>query len=139
MPNLFAYGTLMCDDIMYEVTGCYPDSVYAVLHGYSRRSVKGEHYPALVSDRHGRVEGLVYRDVPALAWERTDRYEGEMYFRQQVQTELCDGEILIAETYVFRPEFDALLEQAEWDLDEFLKRGKEHFLMHYRGFMSLKE
>jgi len=101
--------------------------------------VKGEHYPALVSDQHGRVEGLVYRDVPKLAWERMDRYEGEMYFRQQVQTELCDGEILIAETYIFRPEFDALLEQAEWNLDEFIKREKEHFLLHYRGFMSLKE
>ena len=139
MLNLFAYGTLMCDDIMYEVSGFYMDSVSAMLHGYSRRFVKGEHYPALMSDQHGRVEGLVYRDVHTLAWERLDRYEGEMYFRQQVQTELCDGEILIAEAYVFRPEFNALLEQAEWDLDEFIKHEKEHFLLHYRGFMSLKE
>ena len=139
MSNLFAYGTLMCDDIMYEVSGCCPDSVSAILHGYSRRFVKGEHYPALVSDQHGRVEGLVFRDVPAHAWERMDRYEGEMYFRQQVQTELCDGEILIAETYVFRPKFDALLEQAEWDPDEFLKLEKEHFLLHYRGFISPKK
>ncbi len=129
----------MCDDIMYDVSGCSPESVSAILDGYSRMSVKGEHYPALVPDQHGRVEGLVYRDLPTLAWKRMDRYEGEMYFRQQVQTELHDGEILIAETYVFRPEFDALLEQYEWDLDKFLKRGKEHFLMHYRGFMSLKE
>ena len=51
MENLFAYGTLMCEDIMQDVAGCRLSCVPAELRGYSRRRVRGEHYPALVEGR----------------------------------------------------------------------------------------
>ena len=48
MENLFAYGTLMCEDIMREVSGVRLLQVSGKLKGYSRRGVKGEHYPAFI-------------------------------------------------------------------------------------------
>ncbi|NTV43714.1 MAG: gamma-glutamylcyclotransferase [Syntrophobacteraceae bacterium] len=137
MDNLFAYGTLMCEDIMREVSGCRLSHVHGTLKGYSRRSVKGEYYPALVPDADGRVEGVVYRNVPDSAWERLDRFEGEMYAREHVQIELNDGTILLAATYVARPEFLDHLDQSDWDFADFLRRGKESFQKHYKGYESL--
>ena len=137
MENLFAYGTLMCDDIMREVSGCHLSHVPGTLEGYSRRCVKGEHYPALVSDEKGRVEGVVYRNVPNSAWERLDRFEGEMYARQLVQIDLNDGATLLAATYVVKPEFLDHLEASEWDFADFLRSGKASFQRRYKGYQSL--
>jgi gamma-glutamylcyclotransferase (GGCT)/AIG2-like uncharacterized protein YtfP len=137
MENLFAYGTLMCEDIMEEVSGCRLSYVPGTVRGYSRRSVRGEHYPALVLDEEGRVEGVVYRNLPNSAWDRLDRFEGEMYVRQPVQIELNDGATLPATTYVVRPEFLHRLEESEWDFANFLCNGKERFRRDYRGYQQL--
>lgn len=137
MPNLFAYGTLMCEDIMQEVSGCTLSHEPATLKGYSRRCVKGEHYPAIVPDREGRVYGVVYRNVPDSAWERLDRFEGEMYARKLVQVEPGEGAILLAATYVVQPEFLDRIETSDWDFAEFLRGGKARFQKHYRGYRSL--
>ncbi len=137
MENLFAYGTLMCEDIMEEVSGCRLSCVPGTVRGYSRRSVRGEHYPALVLDEEGRVEGVVYRNLPNSAWDCLDRFEGEMYVRQPVQIELNDGATLPATTYVVRPEFLHRLEESEWDFVDFLSNGKERFRRDYRGYQQL--
>ncbi len=137
MENLFAYGTLMAEDIMEEVSGCRPSSVPGTLRGYSRRSVIGEHYPALVPHEDGRVEGVVYRNVPDAVWERLDRFEGEMYARQLVQIELKDGSTVQAATYVVQLEFLDHLDQSDWDFADFLRNGKASFQRHYKGYESL--
>jgi len=137
MGNLFAYGTLMCDDIMQEVSGLHPSHVVGILRGYSRRCVKGEHYPALVQDADGRVEGVVYRNVPNAAWHRLDRFEGGMYTRESVEIELSDGTTLPAATYVVRAEFLNHLDQSDWDFTDFLRNGKARFQNHYKGYQSL--
>lgn len=137
MDNLFAYGTLMCDDIMREVSGYQLSHVTGILKGYRRHSVKGEHYPALVPDKKGRVEGVVYRNVPNRAWDRLDRFEGETYMRQQVQIDLTDGASMLATTYVVQPRCLDQVGESEWDFSDFLRNGKENFQMHYKGFRSL--
>ena len=137
MENLFSYGTLMCNDIMEDVSGCRLSCVPGTLRGYSRRSVRGEHYPALVPHEEGRVEGVVYRNVPDSAWGRLDRFEGEMYARQLVQIELNDGSTLQAATYVVQPEFLGHLDQTDWDFADFLRNGKASFQRHYKGYQSL--
>jgi gamma-glutamylcyclotransferase (GGCT)/AIG2-like uncharacterized protein YtfP len=137
MEDLFAYGTLMCEDIMGEVSGCRLSFVPGTLRGYSRRSVRGEHYPALVPHEEGCVEGVVYRNVPDSAWERLDRFEGEMYARQPVQIELNDGVTLLADTYVVKPEFLDHLDPSDWHLADFLRNGKARFQRYYKGYQSL--
>lgn len=136
--DFFAYGTLMCEDIMEEVSGCRLSSVPGTVRGYTRRSVRGEHYPALVFDEEGYVEGVVYRNLNSSAWECLDRFEGEMYSRQVVRIEMKDGTTLPAATYVLKPQFLDYLDESEWSFEDFLRNGKEHFQGDYRGYRRLK-
>jgi gamma-glutamylcyclotransferase (GGCT)/AIG2-like uncharacterized protein YtfP len=137
MESLFAYGTLMCEDIMRDVAGCLPAHAPATLKGYRRWTVKGEQYPGLAPDPEGRVEGVLYRDVSASAWERLDRFEGEMYARRMVLVELDDGRTVDAEAYIVKPECAGRLEDSEWDLAEFLRNGKAAFRRGYKGYQSI--
>lgn len=137
MKHLFAYGTLMCEDIMLEVSGCCLAHVLGILKGYSRRPVKGEHYPAIFPDREGNVVGVVYLNVPDSAWERLDRFEGDMYARELVEIAVYEGETLSAAAYVVRPQFIHLLDGSEWDFDEFLRIGKADFQNLYKGYRSI--
>ncbi|MFO7568309.1 MAG: gamma-glutamylcyclotransferase family protein [Smithellaceae bacterium] len=138
MQNLFAYGTLMCEDIMTEVSGCLLSCEPGIVKGYSRRAVKGEPYPALVYSEAGLVEGIVYRDLPMRAWERLDHFEGEMYARLSVQVELAGQLMLPAQTYVVQPEFRNRLEKYDWDFAKFLSHGKEIFQRHYKGYALIE-
>jgi len=137
MTHLFAYGTLMCEDIMQEVSGCLPEHRRGVLKGYARRLVKGQVYPGLLQHEGNRVDGVVYQNVPASAWERLDRFEGEMYARRAVSIEMDGGGRLTAETYIVRPEYLDRLEEAEWDFSEFLSSGKSKFRAGYVGYHSI--
>ncbi|HLZ19901.1 MAG TPA: gamma-glutamylcyclotransferase family protein [Smithellaceae bacterium] len=137
MQNLFVYGTLMCEDIMEEVSGCFLPCVEGRLSGFCRRAVKREHYPAIFPDDRGIVAGILYMNVPPPAFERLDRFEGEMYARRSVQVEFDYGTLLPAETYVIRPEFLDILEAFDWDYEAFLSHGKRVFHKHYRGFRLL--
>jgi gamma-glutamylcyclotransferase (GGCT)/AIG2-like uncharacterized protein YtfP len=137
MKHLFAYGTLMCDDIMAEVSGAQLSPIPATLRGYRRLRVKGEHYPGLIPDAEGQVEGVVYRSVPQSAWIRLDRFEGEMYSREIVQVALADQTVAEAETYVVRADFMDRLDEAEWDFAVFLRKGKGSFCRSYKGYRAL--
>ncbi len=81
IDSFFAYGTLMCEDIMKEISACRLSHVPGIVRGYSRRSVRGEYYAGLIPSEDGRVEGVVYRHLPNSTWERLDRFEGNMYQR----------------------------------------------------------
>jgi gamma-glutamylcyclotransferase (GGCT)/AIG2-like uncharacterized protein YtfP len=137
MTHLFAYGTLMCGDIMQEVSSCLLEHRPGVLKGYARRRVRGQVYPGLLQREGNRVDGLVYLDVPASAWERLDRFEGEMYARRAVSIEIDSGGRLTAETYIVRPGYVDRLEEAEWNFAEFLNSGKSKFRAGYVGYQSI--
>ena len=134
---LFAYGTLMCDEIMGEVSGVHPQSAPATLPGYRRLRVKDEQYPAVIPDTDGCVDGIIYRSVPPSVWDRLDRFEGEMYAREMVQVKLGDGSTVPAATYVLRPQFADRLDDEEWDFADFLRQGKGSFRRFYKGFPVL--
>jgi gamma-glutamylcyclotransferase (GGCT)/AIG2-like uncharacterized protein YtfP len=138
MAHLFAYGTLMCEDIMQAVADCRPARVPGTLRGFSRRRVKGEVYPGLIQIEGGRVEGMVYVDVSDSAWTRLDRFEGSMYVRRPVTVEVADGGRSAAETYVVRPEYIDRLGAGQWDFAEFLRNGKSRFQAGYEGYRVLE-
>lgn len=137
MRNLFAYGTLMCEEIMYEVSGCHLKYEPGTLSGYGRRSVDGEDYPAITADRESAVDGLVYLDVPGSAWDRLDRFEGEMYERRKVTVAMNSQTVLSADTYVIHPLYLDRLGQSEWNFDAFIRNGKASFQRYYKGYDSL--
>lgn len=138
MSDLFAYGTLMCADIMREVTGC-PElaGTAGLLRDHYRLCVRGEHYPGLVPRPGASVEGIVYHAVPADAWTRLDRFEGEMYVRVGVEVELADATLHRVQTYLVHPGLTSLLVDREWRLEDFLCRGKADFESTYAGYAAI--
>jgi gamma-glutamylcyclotransferase (GGCT)/AIG2-like uncharacterized protein YtfP len=137
--DLFAYGTLMCADIMRAVSGCPELAGHAgLLRDYCRLCVRGEHYPGLVSRPGASVAGIVYHAVPAEAWARLDRFEGDMYVRAGVDVELADTTIQRAQTYLVRPGLTGLLEDRVWQLEDFLRHGKADFESAYAGYAAIE-
>ncbi len=134
---LFAYGTLMCAEIMATVSGLKPVAAPATLAGYSRYRVRAESYPGIVSDPHGRVQGVLYSAVTAEAWRRLDRFEGEMYERRPVEVRPAHDGIVLAHTYVVTDRYRGQLERHDWDFDDFLEAGKAAFLEEYGGWLQL--
>ncbi len=137
MAHLFTYGTLMHPQIMAEVSGCRLQGTAAVLHGFRRHPVRGEDYPGIVPEGGALTEGVVYRDVPTPAWERLDRFEGEMYARQRVVVAIDQDRELEAEAYVVRPAFRELLEDGPWDFQRFRREGKTRFQQRYKGYRDI--
>jgi len=54
MKNLFAYGTLMCQEIMLAVTSFLFRGARGLLRDYRRGTIRGEVYPGIVP-RRGKV------------------------------------------------------------------------------------
>jgi gamma-glutamylcyclotransferase (GGCT)/AIG2-like uncharacterized protein YtfP len=136
--HLFAYGTLMCEEIMLAVTGCRLPGVRGFLRDYERGKIQGQVYPGIVARPGKVIEGVVYSEVPEAAWKRLDTFEGDMYQRRVIQVELEDGTAREAQAYVIRPEFEHTISASPWSLEEFLRSGKERFQKQYLGFEALK-
>ncbi len=132
--NLFAYGTLMCPEIMQRVTGVLPEALPARLDGYRRGPLAGVDYPAIFPRREAGVEGLLYLDLPPWVWPRLDLFEGTTYSRRTVEVTLGDGTNRTAEAYVLNPEYLDRLLEAEWSFTEFLATGKKRFEKDYENF-----
>lgn len=138
MQNLFAYGSLMCEDIMSAVVGGPLHRTRALLPRYRRLLVKNEHYPGVVPSIDDSVDGIVYHDISPEGWSRLDNFEGEMYSRRLVTVLYENGDEAQVYCYVFKPEFQQQLTAEEWDFDMFLRRDKSFFLTRYPGFKDIE-
>ena len=118
----------MCSEIMAAVSGGWSRRSSAVLRGFRRRCVACEVYPAVVDDDEEHVDGAVYWDVPDAAWERLDRFEGELYTRRSVLIVNDEGREFDAEIYVLADRFRARLSQDSWSFAEFLRRDRRAFI-----------
>ncbi len=139
MNALFAYGTLMCPDIMETVAKQHCKSGKAAIKGYRRLKGSNQHYPGLISHFDGRVEGRVYFDISSTSWQRLDLFEGEMYTRERVEIELENGDVISAYTYVVKDKYRNYLSTEDWDFDEFLQTGKDAFINGYGGYNDIEE
>ena len=132
--HLFAYGTLMCPEIIIRVIGFCPPSAPARLAHYRRGPLLGVEYPAITPQKNAAVTGLLYLDLPPKAWPRLDEFEDRIYYRCTVDVTIEQGEIRSAETYVLRPEHLDRLGESEWDFSEFLDSGRMRFEQEYGHF-----
>jgi len=132
----FAYGSLMCEDIMSMVAGMALLGESALLQGHARHPVRDEDYPGMVEDVGGHVHGVLYRGLNDAALSRLDRFEGEMYARCQVRVRSHAGDTL-AWAYLFQPEFVHLLMPGDWSYEDFQRTGKARFIRRYIGFEAI--
>jgi gamma-glutamylcyclotransferase (GGCT)/AIG2-like uncharacterized protein YtfP len=137
MQNLFAYGSLMCEDIMFAVAGEPLRSSRALLPGYGRFFVENEQYPGVIPYPGDSVDGVVYHEISPAGWERLDHFEGEMYDRRLVSVLGENGDEAHVYCYVIKPEYQQRLTTEKWDFEKFLHGGKEIFLTRYQGFKDI--
>jgi gamma-glutamylcyclotransferase (GGCT)/AIG2-like uncharacterized protein YtfP len=135
--DLFAYGTLMSEDVLHAATGGRFPAAPGVLRGFRRNRIRGEVYPGIIPSPEERVDGIVYSNLTEDDWKHLDLFEGEMYIRSAVTVQLGDGAGRQAQTYVLKPQFENRLSSEPWSLDEFLQSGKARFESQYRGFAAL--
>jgi gamma-glutamylcyclotransferase (GGCT)/AIG2-like uncharacterized protein YtfP len=134
--NIFAYGTLMIPDVMYAVTTRKFRFKDAILRGYARFTVKGESYPGIIPVADAVTEGIIYFDVDELSLARLDAFEGDLYQRTPILSEIKGGEIFNAQAYVIRPEYRGYLSSKEWNVMEFAQKHLEAFLETYSSFQK---
>ncbi|WP_256374273.1 gamma-glutamylcyclotransferase family protein [Desulforhopalus sp. IMCC35007] len=137
MSNLFTYGSLMCADIMYQVSGQQPIHQAAYLDDYFCSQMHDETYPGIAPSDGNRVKGVLYLNLDHLALSRLDSFEGEYYERKEVSvlTESC-GQVL-AMAYIIKPQFRHLMTGTPWNYEQFLHTGKRQFEMNYLGFTRI--
>jgi len=131
MKNLFAYGTLMCEDIFSLASGIrHPETAAGILRGYTRHPVIGEVYPGILPKNKCSVQGIVYFNIPEKAWPLLDCFEGGLYERTVVRIECGNSKKITACTYVIRQRFsDRLDQRQDWDFQDFLAVGKRNFML----------
>ena len=135
--NVFAYGSLIFEEVMRAVVGRSFENHAATLRDHERRSIEGASYPGLVEQAGGSVDGRVYLDVDETSVRILDRFEGEYYERRSVDVAAEQDEVFPAETYIFRTKWRHLLAEEEWDADRFERESLRSFLATYKGFSDL--
>lgn len=100
MAVLFFYGTLMDHDLLRLVTGQRVDVQSAWLENHRRVPVVGRDYPMLVFQAGSRVEGLLARNVSAVALVRLCRYEGREYRLERRDVVTQSGDCVSAQVFM---------------------------------------
>ena len=98
--DLFVYGTLMDENLVFELTGKRFARIAAVLRDFEKVQPDGG-YPYIVPRVGPHVTGLLLRDIDASSLARIDEYEdeGRLYRRTEVVVEI-GGERRRCESYI---------------------------------------
>jgi len=128
--NLFVYGTLMDDDVWKTVEVKNYESSEAILLGYERRKLHGVSYPGIRRIAAGIVKGKVFWDVDVDDLIKLDAFEGDEYCRKILPIKVNDT-FVKAFAYELKPEFEHLMTNEEWSLDNFKHQGKRSFLTEF--------
>jgi len=98
--DLFVYGTLMNESVLYSLTGrSFPRSE-AELPGFERFTHE-DGYPYIVPNLTARVQGILLRRIDLITLAALDCYEeeGRLYHRCRVEVTVS-GRRVPCETYV---------------------------------------
>jgi len=132
MTHLFTYGSLMFEDVWNRLVKGNYLSQKAILHGYARRSVKGDEYP-VIFQANELVEGVVYYDISEEDMITLDIFEGEYYERKEVEL-LIKNEPVLASVYVLKAQYFDIIDPKPWSEALFATEGIKRFLSNYKGF-----
>ena len=124
----FVYGTLMFPAVLNRLLGRVPATAAAVLPGYARRAVSGQHYPAIVNAPTSQVHGLLLHDITPTELALLDEYEGDQYLRTPVTVATPSGTRVRAECFVWRNELRSNLSNADWSVEDFENNHLAHYL-----------
>lgn len=123
---LFAYGTLMFEDIRSAVTGRRFRIGRAVLPDHRRQRIGDLVVPAVQPWTGESVEGVVLFGLDRSCLARIDHYEGDLYDRRLVRIESRGGSRM-AFCYLASRRARVLLGEA-WCADEFARCHKADYV-----------
>lgn len=102
MASIFAYGSLLDEDLVQALTGRRFSRLPAVLTGFRRIEEPGC-YPYIVPAAGHRVVGALLLGIDPLSLRKIDAYEGNGLFYRRIRVVVrCPGSRLPAWTYVGR-------------------------------------
>ena len=114
MRTLFAYGTLIFDEVMRQVTGRTFRGIDALLPGYARYRIKDAPYPGIIPCDGAVVKGKVYFDIDDKSLAMLDQYEGGLYEKITVQVRIDNGETCDAIAYKVKDTHKGMLTHELW-------------------------
>ena len=139
---LFAYGSLVVEEVMRAVTGLCPVSEHARLPGYLCRRLRGRSSPGIVPsaerDDDGRLveaEGRLYRGVDEGVFARLDDFEGPLDVRTGVGVATASGAVACF-TYGLASACSNELSDGRWSVEDFVRQDLEEFLAECRSFAA---
>ncbi|MCB1193691.1 MAG: gamma-glutamylcyclotransferase [Leptospiraceae bacterium] len=126
--NFFAYGTLMNPKVWENVVRNRYKYEKAFLKGFSRKYLKGEEYPGIITDKNSIIEGLLYYELTHKDEKKLDLFEGEYYQRCNAEVLTMDDRVVSCYVYFLKPEHLNLLSDTNWTYNQFVKKGLETFM-----------
>lgn len=130
--RLFAYGVLRVPAIFAAVSGLELRGTAAILRGYRCEGVRGEAYPAIMTDPSETVTGRLYHGLSPHAIAALDRFEGDEYRRRVVTVITDDGRAKQACCYVIAPRWRRRLDGRLWDPEQFERLHLAAYLRRLR-------
>jgi gamma-glutamylcyclotransferase (GGCT)/AIG2-like uncharacterized protein YtfP len=134
--NLFVYGSLMYEPVWRRLVAGEFERKPAQLSGYRRLKIKNEDYPGLVRGI-GTVLGIVWLAVDEQTLQRIDDFEAACYRRISGLVTDVAGVEIPADFFVIKESETFIVEEAEWDVQEFEHYGLLRFIDSYAGFKEL--
>jgi gamma-glutamylcyclotransferase (GGCT)/AIG2-like uncharacterized protein YtfP len=135
MINVFTYGTLMVEEVWFKVLKTKHKSKAGTLVGFERKKLSGKTYPGMVKNNNAKTEGVIYFDISIDELASLDDFEGEEYTREKVSVSSGDKTIECF-AYIYKDEYKSNILPAEWNFEDFLKKGLNIFLLNYKGWKS---
>jgi gamma-glutamylcyclotransferase (GGCT)/AIG2-like uncharacterized protein YtfP len=86
---------------------------------HARYRIKGEHFPGIIEKKGYHTTGIVYANVDSTSMEKLDHYEGEIYYRKEVEVISPQKGHVSADVYVVKCEYIELLSLEPWCFHEF--------------------
>ncbi len=126
--RLYTYGTLRVPEIMKAVIGFEPKHEDAVLDNYTCLYVENELFPGIKLCEGESTEGTLYENIDEHTIAMLDAYEGNIYSRKNVQVRSSSCKAITAYAYVVLPEFEHLLSNKKWTLNEFTAKHQSAYM-----------
>jgi len=131
--DVFAYGLLMYEDVLFALTGRLFSLEPVKVHHHQRMNFVKQGWPklAVVLPQHGAtVNGVLIRNVDADTLRLLDLFEGvedDLYCRSRVRVASDSGEEVNAEIYL-GTEATGSMASGVWDEAEFLRNHHRHYM-----------
>jgi gamma-glutamylcyclotransferase (GGCT)/AIG2-like uncharacterized protein YtfP len=129
---VFAYGTLIFQEILQAVIGRGYCGMEVHLHDYARYRIRGCVYPAIIRQTGASVPGLLYKGLDKADLHRLDDYESDFYERREVQVEAGPKENIHAWAYIIPEKNRHVLLNKSWNPDLFAARHFRQYLENIR-------